>query len=114
VIEQNGEHVAELRRRGIAAIRGDGSIERILGQASLANARMLVAAIPDAFQARRMLEFARQANPGIASVVRSHSREELDLLEEAGFGLVLMAERELAERMSHYVTAAFKPRSGSG
>ena len=113
VIEQNGELVEQLRARGVAAIRGDASVERILGHASLASARMLVVAVPDAFQARRMLEHARQANPGIDSVVRTHSREELALLQKAGFGRVLMAERELADRMSLYVTAAFEPRTAS-
>ncbi|HSD75491.1 MAG TPA: cation:proton antiporter, partial [Steroidobacteraceae bacterium] len=109
VIEQNAEHVEQLRERGLIAIRGDGSIERILERAALANARMLVAAVPDAFQARRMLEHARKANPDIESVVRTHSPEEFELLRAAGFGLVLMAERELADRMSRYVVAAFKP-----
>jgi CPA2 family monovalent cation:H+ antiporter-2 len=111
VIEQNAERVAKLRGQGVAAIRGDASIEGVIAHASLPGARMLVAAIPDAFQARRMLDHARKANPGIDSVVRTHSREELELLQEAGFGLVLMAERELADRMSSYVTAAFKPRA---
>jgi CPA2 family monovalent cation:H+ antiporter-2 len=113
VIEQNAEYVGQLRQRGLIAIRGDGSIERILERAALANARMLVAAIPDAFQARRMLEHARKANPGIESVVRTHSREEFELLRAAGFGLVLMAERELADRMSRYVVAAFKPATAA-
>jgi CPA2 family monovalent cation:H+ antiporter-2 len=111
VIEQNAERVAKLRGQGVAAIRGDASVEGVIAHASLPGARMLVAAIPDAFQARRMLDHARKANPGIDSVVRTHSREELELLQEAGFGLVLMAERELADRMSSYVTAAFKPRA---
>jgi CPA2 family monovalent cation:H+ antiporter-2 len=114
VIEQNGEHVEELRRRGMAAIRGDASVERVLAHASLPGARMLVLAIPDAFQARRTLEHARKLNPRIDSVVRTHSREELELLETARFGLVLMAEREVAERMSHYVAAAFRPRTAGG
>jgi K+:H+ antiporter len=114
VIEQNAELVEQLREQGINAIRGDASIERVLAHASLANARMLVAAIPDAFQARRMLQHARKVNPGIDSVVRTHSREELELLEAAGFGLVLMAEREVADRMSTYVTEVFRPRAAAG
>ena len=108
VIEQNADYVQRLRQQEVPAIRGDASIEPVLAHASLANARMLVAAVPDAFQARRMLEHARKANPAIDSVVRTHSRAELKLLQEAGFGLVLMAEQELADRMSSYVTAAFR------
>ena len=109
VIEQNADYVQRLRQQEVPAIRGDASIERVLAHASLPSARMLVAAIPDAFQARRMLEHARKANPAIDSVVRTHSRAEMKLLQDAGFGLVLMAEQELADRMSGYVTAAFRP-----
>jgi CPA2 family monovalent cation:H+ antiporter-2 len=114
VIEQNAELVEKLRAQGLMAIRGDGAIERVLAHARPRDARMLVAAIPDAFQARRMLQHARKANPTIDSVVRTHSREELELLVAAGFGLVLMAERELADRMSQYVTEAFRPRAAAG
>jgi CPA2 family monovalent cation:H+ antiporter-2 len=109
VIEQNGEFVERLRQQGVPAIRGDASIGRVLDHAALPAARMLVAAVPDAFQARRMLQHAREVNPTIDSVVRTHSRAELKLLQDAGFGLVLMAEQELADRMSGYVTAAFRP-----
>jgi CPA2 family monovalent cation:H+ antiporter-2 len=109
VIEHNAEYVERLRQQGVPAIRGDAANERVLDHASLATARMLVAAVPDAFQARRMLGHARKVNPAIDSVVRTHSRAELKRLQDAGFGLVLMAEQELADRMSSYVTAAFRP-----
>jgi CPA2 family monovalent cation:H+ antiporter-2 len=109
VIEQNAEFVERLRQQGVPAIRGDASTERVLDHAALPAARMLVAAVPDAFQARRMLQHARKVNPTIDSVVRTHSRAEFKLLQDAGFGLVLMAEQELADRMSGYVTAAFCP-----
>jgi CPA2 family monovalent cation:H+ antiporter-2 len=56
-----------------------------------------------------VLENARKVNPAIDSVVRTHSRAEMKLLQDAGFRLVLMAEQELADRMSGYVTAAFRP-----
>jgi CPA2 family monovalent cation:H+ antiporter-2 len=108
VIEHNAEYVERLRQQGVPAIRGDAANERVLDHASLATARMLVAAVPDAFQARRMLGHARKVNPAIDSVVRTHSRAELKVLQDAGFGLVLMAEQELADRMSSYVTAAFR------
>ncbi len=67
---------------------------------------MLVVAIPDAFQARRILEHARARNARLDSVVRTHSDAEAQFLHEAGFGTVLMAERELADQMSLYVTDA--------
>jgi CPA2 family monovalent cation:H+ antiporter-2 len=109
VIELNRDYVEQLRRDGIVAILGDASIAPILDHASLPTARMLVVATPDAFQARRMLEQVRAVNPRIQSLVRTHSIEELELLQQAGFTQALMAEKELAARMAQYVTAAYSP-----
>jgi monovalent cation:H+ antiporter-2, CPA2 family len=104
VIEQNREVVEQLRSEQIPVVRGEGSVQAILDRALPAAARMLVVAVPDAFQARRMLEHARNRNPRLESVVRTHSEAEAKFLHEAGFGTVLMAERELADQMSLYVT----------
>jgi CPA2 family monovalent cation:H+ antiporter-2 len=110
VIEQSREIIGQLRELGIPAIRGDASVEAILAQARPEAARMLVVATPDAFQARRMLEHARARNASLDSVVRTHSDAEAKFLHDAGFGTVLMAERELADQMSVYVTYALTQR----
>lgn len=107
VIELNRDYVEQLRDDGIVAIHGDASSEPILDRVSLPTARMLVVATPDAFQARRMLERARKVNPRIQSLVRTHSAEEMELLQQAGYDLALMAEKELADRMARHVTGAF-------
>jgi CPA2 family monovalent cation:H+ antiporter-2 len=50
-----------------------------------------------------VLRLARQYNPGILTVVRSHSETETSWLEaEAGVGLVMMGEREIALGMADY------------
>ena len=59
-------------------------------------------ASPDAHQARRLVAIAREANPGIDTLVRTHSDAERRHLEDEGVGLVLMAERELAFGMTLY------------
>ena len=106
VIEQNRELIEHLREQAVPVVRGDASVEAILAQAHPEAARMLVVAIPDAFQARRILEHARARNARLDSVVRTHSDAEAEFLHDAGFGTVLMAERELADQMSLYVTHA--------
>ncbi|HKE45364.1 MAG TPA: YbaL family putative K(+) efflux transporter [Steroidobacteraceae bacterium] len=111
VIEQSRERVDELRGQGIPVVRGDGAVQAILERARPEAARMLVVATPDAFQARRMLEHAGQRNAKLDSVVRTHSEAEAEFLHEAGFGTVLMAERELADQMSLYVTDALARRA---
>jgi K+:H+ antiporter len=113
VIEQNREVVEHLREQGIPAIRGDASVEAILARTRPEAARMLVVATPDALQARRMLEHARRLNPRVDSVVRTHSEEEAEFLRSAGFGMVLMAEHELAHRMSQYVTETLAGRQAA-
>ena len=45
----------------------------MLIQAHVARARLLVIAVPDTFQVRKMIEVARRLNPAIETVVRERS-----------------------------------------
>ena len=103
VAEQNREVVEELRERGLHAVSGDASEPAVLIQAHVARARVLVIAVPDPFQARRMIEVAAMVNPGIQTVVRTHSDEETGLLEQGSASKVFMGEHELARSMADYV-----------
>ena len=103
VAEQNRELVESLRDRGFHAVAGDASDPAVLIQAHVARARMLVIAIPDAFQVRQMIGIARTLNPGIETVVRSESEEEAGLLRSENAGRVFLGEHELAQSMTRYV-----------
>ena len=103
VAEQNRELVERLRERGIPAVSGDASDPAVLIQAHIARARMLVIATPDAFHARKMIEIARMLNPGIDTVVRTHSEEEAELFRKENVGRVFMGEHELALGMTRHV-----------
>ena len=61
---------------------------------------MLVIATPDTFDVRRMVEIARTLNPGIETVVRTHSEEEAALLRARTPGKVFIGEHELALGMT--------------
>jgi monovalent cation:H+ antiporter-2, CPA2 family len=87
----------------VPAVYGDATARGVLDIAQIASARLLIVASPDGFQARRILELARIANPHIETVVRTHSEEELTYLQEQGVGLALMGERELARGMGEHV-----------
>ena len=102
VVERDRRRVEDLRAAGAAAVFGDAAAPGILAAADIAQARLLVVASPDAHQARRLVAIARQANPGIDTLVRTHSDVERRHLEDEGVGLVLMAERELAFGMTLY------------
>lgn len=103
VAEQNRELVEKLRERGVAAVSGDASDPTVLIQAHIARARMLVIATPDTFSVRRMIEIARTLNPGVETVVRTHSEEEAALLQRENAGKVFMGEHELALGMTRHV-----------
>ncbi|MES3009493.1 MAG: YbaL family putative K(+) efflux transporter [Pseudomonadota bacterium] len=105
VAEQNRETVEKLRADGIAAVSGDASEPVVLVQAHIARARMLVIATPDTLNVRKMIATARALNPGIATVVRTHSEAEAGLLTQENAGKVFLGEEELALAMTRHVLA---------
>ena len=78
-----------------------------LEAAGIGRARLLIVATPDSFRARRVLEIAEAANPGIQVVVRTHSEAELARLRASCNGQVVMGEQELARTMLLYVLRQF-------
>ena len=84
------------------AIAGDASAPGVLKAAHIDSASLLVIASPDGFYARRVLEIARSVNPGIRTIVRTHSAEEREYLIAQGVTHVVMGEHELAVAMSKY------------
>lgn len=103
VAEANREIVEKLRARGIPAVSGDAAEPAVLIQAHIQRARMLVIAIPDTLDVRRMIEIARTVNPRVETVVRTHSEEEAVLLEKENAGKVFLGEHELATAMTRHV-----------
>jgi monovalent cation:H+ antiporter-2, CPA2 family len=102
VVETHQRIIEELRTRDIVAIQGDASAAGVLNLAGIEQARLLVIASPDGFQARRILELARVRNPRIAVVVRTHSTSELAYLIAQGVDRAVMGELELALEMTDY------------
>ena len=105
VVEENRELVAKLREQGTPAVSGNASEAAVLIQAHIANAAMLVVAIPETLEVRAMVEIATTLNPGIELVVRTHNEDEAALLEKDGCGKIFFGERELASAMTQYVVA---------
>ena len=82
VAEQNRERVQALRAQGIPAVCGDAADAEVLIQAHVARARCLVVATPDSLKTEAMLRVARQLQPGIQLVLRSHNEEEAQWLRQ--------------------------------
>jgi CPA2 family monovalent cation:H+ antiporter-2 len=110
VAEANREIVEKLRKIGIPAVSGDASEPAVLIQAHIQRARMLVIAIPDTLDVRRVIEIARTVNPRIETVVRTHSEEEAALFEKENTGKVFLGEHELALSMTRYVLERYAAR----
>ncbi|HXH04721.1 MAG TPA: YbaL family putative K(+) efflux transporter [Candidatus Competibacteraceae bacterium] len=111
VAEQNRELVERLRECGVAAVSGDASDPAVLIQAHIAQAGMLVVAIPDTFNVRQMIETACTLNAGIETVVRTHNEEEATLLEQEGADKVFLGEDELAKGMTRHVLERYGKRA---
>ena len=103
VVEQNREAVDALRREGVAAVSGDAMTPEVLVQSHIAHAAMLVVAIPDAVDVRKMVEIARTLNPGVQVVLRTHNEEEAELLRKESLGTVFLGEHELARGMTSHI-----------
>jgi CPA2 family monovalent cation:H+ antiporter-2 len=108
VAEQNRERVAALRARGVPAVSGDAADPAVLIQAHVARASMLLIATPDTLNVRQMAETARELNPGIEIVVRTHNDTEAELLSrESRIRKVFIGENELAAAMVLFVLGRF-------
>jgi CPA2 family monovalent cation:H+ antiporter-2 len=103
IVDQNREIVEGLRARGFKAVAGDASLPDVLVQAHVARAAVLVIAIPDPFQVRKLLATARALSPDLKIAARSHSPEAMRLLEEERVDRVFLGEYELAESMGRYL-----------
>ena len=100
VLEGEWRVSEQARSAGYIVIFGDATRPDVLGAARPHHAKLIAVALPDAFQSRRVIELAREANPSICVVARAHSDDEHQYLVNLGADLVIMGEREIALSMS--------------
>jgi CPA2 family monovalent cation:H+ antiporter-2 len=102
VIERDHLMLAAAQAQGVPTLEADAAAPGVLEAAGIEQARLVVVATPDGFQARRIVELARRLNPAVQVVVRTHSASEFKELEELGANRVVMGERELARGMTEF------------
>lgn len=102
VIEESSGRVEKLRAAGVEAIAANAAEGAALVAANLAAARLLVVAIPDAFEAGQIVEQARAANAGLEILARAHFDAEVEHLRQHGASEVIMGEHEIARAMIDY------------
>ncbi len=93
-IEATLEDVIGMQHSGHTAYWGDAASQDVLAAAGIADAHMLILAVPDAGSARLAAAHARQANPTIAIVARAHSKTEVEVLRSADVNVVVVPEYE--------------------
>lgn len=97
VIDERDEVVAALRAKGIAAEMG--TAPSVLTAANLTEAKALVVAIPEVFEAGQIVEQARAANAKLIIIARGHSDAEANHLMECGASAVVQGAEEIAHAM---------------
>jgi CPA2 family monovalent cation:H+ antiporter-2 len=108
VITQQRDEVDRLRAAGVTAIYGDASNPVLLEMAGIEHARLVVVATSDPHETRLIVERARELNPGIDIVVRTHSDTEAAHLRTLGGKVqAVHGERELAVQMARYALRRF-------
>lgn len=103
VADSNREIIEQLRAKNIPAVCGDAADPKVLIQAHIAHAGMLVAATSNTFHVRQMIDTARQLNSSIETVIRTHNEEEAKLWVKENIGKIFLSEQQLASGMATHV-----------
>ncbi len=115
IIEDRSDACARAGDAGFEVIAGNGADQRLLAAARISEARRLLVAVPDGFEAGQIVEQARRANPAIEILARAHSDEEEAHLKARGADETIMGEYEIARAMlarmlpSRPLTSALEP-----
>ncbi|MBA4205813.1 YbaL family putative K(+) efflux transporter [Pannonibacter phragmitetus] len=104
VIEDADKSLTALKEAGIEVIVGNGARQDVLQAANIAEARRLIIAIPNAFEAGQIVMQAKAANPEIDIIARAHFDAEVDHLAGLGVGTIIMGEHEIARAIVEKVT----------
>lgn len=102
VIEVAEDAVRSLRAAGTEVIEGNAADPNVLHAANLPAARLLLLAIPDAFEAGQIAEQARAMNAALRIIARAHFDAAVEHLEQHGANIVVMGEREIARAMADH------------
>ena len=97
VIDESAATVERLRMRRFEAVLGNAASPAVARAANLARARLLIVAIPNAFEAGQIVQQARRLNPTVEIIARAHYDAEVEHLAGLGANLVIMGEREIAD-----------------
>nr|WP_295111655.1 YbaL family putative K(+) efflux transporter [uncultured Caulobacter sp.] len=113
VIEDDVERAEDLRKAGFETIGGNAVKPEVLLKAGLDKATHLFVAVPNPFEAARIIEQARAANPQCEIIARAYTDADVALLKQTGATHALIGEEEIAKGMLARAPKK-KPTAGAG
>lgn len=108
VLDMNAAVVKENKDMAKSMMFGDATNPRVLNQARIALARVLVVATSDPFGARKIVQQARQLNPRLYIVVRTRYLRELPDLHDLGANDVIPEEFETSIEIFALVLQSYR------
>ena len=99
VIETSAAGLEKARAAQAEVLSGNAADPTLLAAANIASARRLFVTIPEPFEAGQVVQQARAANPALDILARSHSDAAVEHLSGLGANVVVLGEREIADRM---------------
>jgi len=110
VIEDSDADVAAARSAGHEVIFGNAARQDVLKLANLAEARCLLVAISNGFEAGSVCESAHRLNPDITIIARAHSEEEEGFLKGLGASVIIRGEEEIGRGILAFIRAKAPPK----
>jgi CPA2 family monovalent cation:H+ antiporter-2 len=107
VLEMNPATVRKIRGEVQHVCFGDATQEAVLNFADIADARVLVIAIPDPAAARQIVAVAKKLRPDLVIVVRTRLVAEVEALRRLGATSVVPEELETSLELAGRALAAF-------
>jgi len=110
IVDQNHEAVESIRKSGQHAIAGNATHRGTLEEVLITKAKAIVVAVPNPYEAQRIVKIAREMNPNISVLVRAHNDKELNFFKKQNIECVVIGVQEVASRMMEYLQYEFKKK----
>lgn len=99
IIEDAHVRVDKAREQGYTVVEGNAANIDLLKRANIEEAKWLLIAVPNGFEAGQIVEHARNCNPSLDIMARAQTEAEQEHLEQHGSNFVIIGENEIARLM---------------
>jgi len=91
--------MAQERTRGIFCLFGDATHERILQEANIQSASLVIRTLPEGNKSQLVIREIRRQNPTVPILARAHTRSDHEALLQAGASEIIQPELEASATM---------------